>query len=803
MWKVVTLETTLKPFCADMSDAGFARKAEQIFRQWEPLWLNTPAIPQIMLWAGDGSEILEYSGNPSDVMEYARYVGGMQMKYNEDIPEKPESRSIHQQPRLFCKNPPVWHYTDLQRLIKTLRNTARKLYDINIEIGTTFDPGPEFARSRFKYLRHPEILGNMHNSKMFLFCFARLKKDDYCYAAYPDGIPENESFGTFFGKQAQIFIEEFNLDFIWFSNGVGFGVDTWGMTGSVFDGQTFHSENCRNTGEKIFEFWRDFRCGCPHCRIETRGTNMTTGIDLASDAVPLQDIYRNVSNLVPPPNSPWAALNGNFGLELAGMMSRIAELPENMFYPFRFYTHDPWWDNSPWLDRYDRTPHDIYLPLAISRLNEKGKVENPGQLNLLSIDNSYGEIPDQVPQECIPFFLDAVRTAPDQPGAAVWVYNFDEIHAAVLNGQKTDEVFANDNFIVRAINDGLPLNTVVSTRIFNKLDNKKFRSRVLLAPALLNDCTAEKLLDAAQNGSTVIFYGNTDNDLLLEYFGMKKTSPVSGVMELENLGKVDHNPVFSGGGLDLVQKNDSPAEKLFEYVQGSERRVAALRRGNAYYLCLSSSIARMAPGGSPEYLDSKEYFYTERLFTRLMQSSRWHFEYDSPDKALPLPKAAVRLHDNAFYYSIYSSNCNVKNIFGTPDGAPLFRGRDCYLCNDLAHYHPAKFEDLEARIFVQGNNSFVSCTEHPPLGLGIQRQFRVTGLKNARVVFRVPADCSLAFASAGRATSMQPVGELIKLERLEDDFGVKYVAENLNGTVHFWCGNAVEQYFPDEINQVY
>ena len=31
------------------------------------------------------------------------------------------------------------------------------------------------------------------------------------------------------------------------------------------------------------------------------------------------------------PNSPWAALNGDFGLELIGWMSHIAELPGDPF----------------------------------------------------------------------------------------------------------------------------------------------------------------------------------------------------------------------------------------------------------------------------------------------------------------------------------------------------------------------------------------------------------------------------------------------------------------------------------------
>lgn len=41
--------------------------------------------------------------------------------------------------------------------------------------------------------------------------------------------------------------------------------------------------------------------------------------------VPLTDIYRADDSLLAPPNSPWAALNGDFGLELRGHITRIAE----------------------------------------------------------------------------------------------------------------------------------------------------------------------------------------------------------------------------------------------------------------------------------------------------------------------------------------------------------------------------------------------------------------------------------------------------------------------------------------------
>ena len=86
--------------------------------------------------------------------------------------------------------------------------------------------------------------------------------------------------------------------------------------------------------------------------------------------------------MAPPPNSPWAALNGDFGLELVGYMTPGGRVAARQGFPFRYYVHDPWWLNSPWLDRYGREPHDIYLPLAVGRIGPAGTVETPGSIAL-------------------------------------------------------------------------------------------------------------------------------------------------------------------------------------------------------------------------------------------------------------------------------------------------------------------------------------------------------------------------------------------------------------------------------------
>lgn len=114
-----------------------------------------------------------------------------------------------------------------------------------------------------------------------------------------------------------------------------------------------------------------------------------------------------------PPNFPWAALNGDFGPELIGYMSRMAELP-GAAYPFRFYVHDPWWMNSPWLDRYGREPHDIYLPLACSRVDAAGAVVGPSDIQFLTIDDSLGNMPDRCPNEVVPHILAGLDDGPDE-----------------------------------------------------------------------------------------------------------------------------------------------------------------------------------------------------------------------------------------------------------------------------------------------------------------------------------------------------------------------------------------------------
>ena len=167
----------------------------------------------------------------------------------------------------------------------------------------TFDPGPEFAKSSFKYERHEEIwLCRWEGAPSFVCCYGTLKGDARRYAAYPDGIPDGEPFGRFLGRQAQRFLIDLGFDAHWLSNGFGFGLETWAHTGALFDGKNFSPARAAETRERILGFWREFTAACAF-PIQVRGSNFPTGVDVASDAVPVREIYQTYQPL-PLPNSP-------------------------------------------------------------------------------------------------------------------------------------------------------------------------------------------------------------------------------------------------------------------------------------------------------------------------------------------------------------------------------------------------------------------------------------------------------------------------------------------------------------------
>lgn len=504
MFGTVTLEMSLKPF-KKVDDMSILEVCTRVFEQWHPLIKNRKAI-SIMLWVSDGSEILDYTGELDKEFEWSYFVGTANLPLVGDLPVE---TSLNQRKQYYMDPPPKMTYYTLQKIVATLKAEGMRRYpNATIQIGAIFDIGPEFAISDFKYHRHPECCsGSKHNGFGFVDTTALLRGDDYPYAAYPNGLPNNTYMGTLLGAQANIFLKDMGYDYIWFSNGIGFSYEPWVEKGKIFDGEKFYPEKLQDTKEKILLFWKLFRAACPDFPVKTRGTNFSVGIDYACDGVPLYDIYNANLNITPPPNSPWAALNDDFGIEVLGHLTRNCMLP-GVDYMFRYYLHDIWWMKSPWYDSYEGNPHDIYIPLALSRVDEKGVVQNPTMLNLLSIDNSMGDMPDICVNEVIPHLLKAEKDSPDEVGPVVLVYPMRE-YTTSNDAQLLKEMYFGDRFLRDAINNSFPLSTVVSTDNFEKHSLDLYQKSILIVPAAFdNEPLRNKLAKYATDGGRIIVYGS-------------------------------------------------------------------------------------------------------------------------------------------------------------------------------------------------------------------------------------------------------------------------------------------------------
>ncbi len=511
MFEHITLEMSLKPF--KRTDAAFIKNVcERAFSLWKPLVQNAETV-SVLLWCADGSELLDYRGSLDDEFEWCYFLGGANQREGHPPEIDPEGKGLHTRNYLYTKNPPKMTYRILKEIICALKTAGKKVLgeEKQILVGETVDPGPEFAVSDFKYRRHNEICLGQDMGKATMICaHARLKGDNVHYAGFPNGIPDGLPFGTFLGRQAQAFLTDLGFDYLWLSNGLGFGRETWSAHGEIFDGEKFHAEALPAVRKEVLEFWRLFRAECPNFPVQTRGTNMSCGIDMASDGVPLFEIYKHAKGVLPSPNSPWAALNFDFGLELMGHMSRIAELPSKEFM-FRYYIHDPWWVNSPWYDRYGGQPHDIYLPGALSRIDENGQIGLPTHFNILSIDNSFGDMPESCVYEPLPHILKAKKDAPDGVSPLVWVYPFQEYGEADRE-EALSAMYHGDWFVRGAINSGLPLNQVVSSSIFAGLNKELFRESVVVTPVPFTGSVHERVMtDYVKNGGKAIFYGGTEH----------------------------------------------------------------------------------------------------------------------------------------------------------------------------------------------------------------------------------------------------------------------------------------------------
>ncbi len=793
----VTLEVSLKPF--KKNDKEYIKAVcRKMFSQWETLLSHADTV-SVLMWTSDGSEILEYTGDLDQKLEWCKFIGNPNTPA--EINSGPREINLHERAYTYMppESLPEFTYRDLRFIIKTIKEEGSRITSKVIRVGETFDPGPEFAKSDFKYTRHPEIcMANTMGTKSFVCCYATLDEDSKAYAAYPAGIPQGTPLGEFLGRQSNELLRDMGYDYIWLSNGFGFGMETWNTVGAIYDGETFNASKMRDIQAKILNFWTEFRKGCPDFRIETRGTNLSAGIDLARDGVDIRSIYNGGFNLLPPPNSPWAALNGDFGLELTGYMSRIAELPDDR-YLYRFYTHDPWWANSPWLDRYGREAQDIYLAMAVSRVNEYGKIVLPSNINILTVDDSYGNMPDQVPSEVIPHLLQARRIAPDKAGPVVWVYPFDEYHDYAFNHpERLEEVFFGDWFIRQALNEGLPMNTVVSTGNFAKLigsGSDVFNTSIVVTtvPDAGSDME-RRLMEFVSGGGQAIIYGPAGNGskAMRDFIGIVLASPLEGEFAMTISGRFDksgspmklrHTASLSGSGIETVASDSRAIASVS--LKGQRRDIVTEKarpdwRGGKICYVRGTNSASYTGGMLLSNDDASKWFRGGSLMRYALGTEGYSIIYNKLAPSSASPVNCILRHNNGLYFAGYTPDQTVEQMFRLPQGAPVFVGSETELRGGYSTYRMPKSWSKECRVFVVQESGIVSCREMAPVEYRVKRKIGVDGLHGATV--RIYPDSDLTNFKVMPHNNHHPEAEeLLYTTRGTEFDGVYFELKNYTG----------------------
>ena len=804
--KRVTLEVSLKPFKS--TDVSVIEKVcEKAFLQWKNI-LDAAEEVGVMMWTGDGSELLDYRGSLDDVFEWAHYLGGANVKMNWDRANDPEGLGLHTRNYPYMDNAPEYTYRDLKNIVSIIKEVGARITGKPVFVGTTFDPGPEFAVSDFKYNRHNEICeGGSMGAKSMVCCYGVLNGDDVAYAAYPNGIPDGTPFGTFLGKQSEIFLSEMGFDFIWLSNGFGFGTETWGGSGALFDGKAFYKEKLDDCREKIADFWKLFYKEC-HYPVQTRGTNLTVGADFASDGVDHGLIYELNPELLPPPNSPWAALDGNFGLELAGYMSRAAELPDEDFL-FRFYVHDIWWVNSPWIDRYEGQPHDIYLPTATSRINKDGDTVVANHINFLSIDDSYGDMPDRCPNEIIPYMLSSYVNAPDDAAPFVWVYPFSEYNS-IASG-RLEKSFFEDWYFIAALNHGLPVNSVVSTDNFRKLSKTKpgtFAGRILVTPMPHEGAeVCDALCEFIKNGGKVMFYGSLlgADKRIIDVLGLEKSSELCGEFEVcDNTGiekelledtictNINYGGIFTDGGLFATLKDGNTESTVLATAEkDGDTRILSLVTpagdGMAIW-CRGCDCSRkpVADDDAAKKDDTVHYdsFPAETLMRKAAAYTGFDFRFEKLNRYSPEPVILMHRSNGAVWFNGFCADTTVGVTLSTPLGAPLLLANECIVDGKYAKYNLQRAWRHECRVFVEnGAKTVMHAKDHIATAYGIKRRMVVEGLVDATVYvipFSTPEKTTfLLNSNYPHFVSQTP----FTYELVDSPFGKVYKLTGITGTL--------------------
>lgn len=187
--------------------------------------------------SGNGDHILNYRGpeHRDDTFDWARYncYAGAETSAQDHnlnwltrVREGGErSANPYMAGPMFVVNEATLSYRDLAGIYQSLRRAAESR-GIRLKLLEYLEPGPEFCRSEWKTVRHPEAAsgtadagGNIATG--LIDVCSQLRRDDRRYAAFPDGIPESTPTADFIAAQTAAFVQDFGLDGVFLGNQFG------------------------------------------------------------------------------------------------------------------------------------------------------------------------------------------------------------------------------------------------------------------------------------------------------------------------------------------------------------------------------------------------------------------------------------------------------------------------------------------------------------------------------------------------------------------------------------------------------
>ena len=823
----------------------------ELFRSYRQLLKHCDAV-SLLFWLGDGTEILQFSGDLAQPIAWARWQGFAHPAG--DPPRKPV---------LYTDHPVELDYADVKRIVAAARRACAGVFGKPLSFVLPFDPGSEFTEAPFRYERHPEILLRMGLSTVrCIDAIGRFHADAARYAGYPDGIPEGTPFGEFLGRQARAFFDAVGADAIWFSNSFGFGRSPYasGGTGQFFDGERFLPEGNRAVRDAILAFWEAFRRECPDLPVHCRGTDFPVGMNLANHASAYRALYDgNRFGVVPPPNTPWPALTRNEGLALAGTLTQNAPFPDARLV-LRYYTTDQWFCNNPWFDRWDRSPHDLYLSGALCKFAPDGSLCPFTDVHVMGVDGSWGETPSEIADEVVPHLKRAAALRPDAPPPLVWVYPFDEWDDAVFGDTPGPDLpFGGDLSIIGAFNHAFPLAGAVTSANLKaflskycdikprsgdlQARNADFKPRsggfILVTPAPVPGSEVERLLlDHLAGGGRILCYGTLRgaSTAWLAALGLAADAdPLDGEFEIggDAAGAPSrrylHDAVIGQGGLVETAAGATVLTEAFQAAEGGDfkpggrltdgeaadlqpegrltggeaadftprgrgaRRVLAAVNGRAAWVRGGTAAAReRLRYRRVDARDEREWFAPERLYNVALGALGWFVRIEHGLGPEPV-EFLVSRNRGGFVFTGHSFDDDAALHVRAPWGAPVPLARRVRLADGAARIPVRSWFHDEVRVFVRQAGGVVGCRSQPVVAKDLHRRWLVEGLDRADVRFYVPPGREVVYYLLP-CTEFGDSRKPVRPELRSDGSGVWFELHDLTGSLSVgWSRDAARQ----------